>query len=380
MKPVSECFKISFFVLIVAGVWYPPSLENSRYVRLVNIYRVLAMITICIGMLSIQFVYFFTVVGVDLDKTIDATALFTFVGHLFKALTVIKNRKRINELFKTIDDEEDKDELMQNMATKLSLVSKIYNGGAGLTAVMWNLIPFTKPTLTLPFYYPDLPSNSPWFVSWYTYQSIILIINGVAQTSADHVFGGLMAFAATQLKLLQHKLETIGRKETELDVTADQKEQDDYNKAVSCVRFHLKIIRVVDELTSIFGAAAFGQFVLAAPLLCLSAFILTTSSDRTEIMTRLLYFGCISGQLFFYCFCGNMIKTESDRVATAAYNCSWESTSVRTQKTLKLLILRGQKTMSVVAGNLFELSMVTFGALLKSSYSFFAVLNKKHDD
>nr|AJE25895.1 olfactory receptor OR53 [Planotortrix excessana] len=379
MQP-SDCFKISFFVLIVAGVWYSPSWEKSRYLHAVNIYRVFAMIMILIGMLSIQFVYFFTVVGVDLDKTIDATALFTFVGHLYKAITVIINRRRINKLLEIIDSEEDKDDLMQSMAEKISFVSKIYNGGAGLTAVMWNLIPFTKPTLTLPFYYPDLPSDSPWFVRWYAYQTVILIINGVAQTSADHVFGGLMAFAATQLKLLQYKLETIGsRKETE-ELDAAQREQDDYKEAVSCVRFHLKIIGVVDELTSIFGAAAFGQFLLAAPLLCLSAFILTTSSDPTEIITRLLYFGCISGQLFFYCFCGNMIKIQSDLVATAAYNCSWETTSVRTQKTLKLLILRGQKTLSVVAGNLFELSLVTFGALLKSSYSFFAVLNKKHND
>nr|AZO93095.1 putative odorant receptor OR53a [Cydia pomonella] len=467
---LTQCFKVSYFWLILGGVWYPRSLDNSRMLYAVNFYRVFATIFINVGMLAIQFIYFFTVVGKDLDKTVDATALFTFVGYLYKAITVIKNRQRINKLLDIIDNETDKDDLLRNMAANINFVSFFYNGWACLTAIMWNLIPFTKATLTLPFYYPDLTPSSPWFVTWYIYQATILIINGVAQTSADHLFGGLMAFAATQLKLLQHKLEAIGTKtdstmeideainstarkrvlfaktrnnplfenklkrdqtekneatignkiyyqkevdelkflckrcdlsniysynafvaRAEEELTANpkicthlaskaQRQQEDYEETVSCVEYHLKIIWFVDELTDIFGGAAFGQFLLAAPLICLSMFIIMTSSDVTEIVTRILYFGCLSGQLFIYCFCGNLIKTQSDLVATAAYKSHWTSTSVRTQKALHLLIIRGQKTMSVVAGNLFELSLVTFGALLKSSYSFFAVLSKQRDE
>ncbi|XP_061729950.1 odorant receptor 49b-like isoform X2 [Cydia pomonella] len=397
---LTQCFKVSYFWLILGGVWYPRSLDNSRMLYAVNFYRVFATIFINVGMLAIQFIYFFTVVGKDLDKTVDATALFTFVGYLYKAITVIKNRQRINKLLDIIDNETDKDDLLRNMAANINFVSFFYNGWACLTAIMWNLIPFTKASLTLPFYYPDLTPSSPWFVTWYIYQATILIINGVAQTSADHLFGGLMAFAATQLKLLQHKLEAIGTKTDstmEIDARAEeeltanpkicthlaskaQRQQEDYEETVSCVEYHLKIIWFVDELTDIFGGAAFGQFLLAAPLICLSMFIIMTSSDVTEIVTRILYFGCLSGQLFIYCFCGNLIKTQSDLVATAAYKSHWTSTSVRTQKALHLLIIRGQKTMSVVAGNLFELSLVTFGALLKSSYSFFAVLSKQRDE
>ncbi|XP_063625730.1 odorant receptor coreceptor-like isoform X1 [Cydia splendana] len=467
---LTKCFKVSYFWLILGGVWYPRSLENTRMLYAVNIYRVFGTIFINVGMLAIQFIYFFTVVGKDLDKTVDATALFTFVGYLYKAITVIKNRRRINKLLDIIDNETDKDDLLRNMAVNINFISYFYNGWACLTAIMWNLIPFTKATLTLPFYYPDLPPSSQWFVIWYIYQATILIINGVAQTSADHLFGGLMAFAATQLKLLQYKLEAIGTKtdstmeideainstvqkhvsfaktknnppfeykrkrnqvdknkttignkiyyekevveqqflskrcdlfniypynasvaRAEKELTANpmirtqlpnkaQREQEDYEETISCVEYHLKIIWFVEELTDIFGGAAFGQFVLAAPLICLSMFIIMTSSDVTEIVTRILYFGCLSGQLFIYCFCGNLIKTQSDLVATAAYNSHWTSTSVRTQKALHLLVIRGQKTISVVAGNLFELSLVTFGALLKSSYSFFAVLRKQHDE
>ncbi|XP_063625747.1 odorant receptor 49b-like isoform X3 [Cydia splendana] len=377
---LTKCFKVSYFWLILGGVWYPRSLENTRMLYAVNIYRVFGTIFINVGMLAIQFIYFFTVVGKDLDKTVDATALFTFVGYLYKAITVIKNRRRINKLLDIIDNETDKDDLLRNMAVNINFISYFYNGWACLTAIMWNLIPFTKATLTLPFYYPDLPPSSQWFVIWYIYQATILIINGVAQTSADHLFGGLMAFAATQLKLLQYKLEAIGTKtDSTMEIDA-QREQEDYEETISCVEYHLKIIWFVEELTDIFGGAAFGQFVLAAPLICLSMFIIMTSSDVTEIVTRILYFGCLSGQLFIYCFCGNLIKTQSDLVATAAYNSHWTSTSVRTQKALHLLVIRGQKTISVVAGNLFELSLVTFGALLKSSYSFFAVLRKQHDE
>nr|QFQ50749.1 odorant receptor 9 [Grapholita molesta] len=377
---LTQCFNVSYFWLILGGVWYPRSMENTRMLLAVNVYRVFATIFINIGMLAIQFIYFFTVVGKDLDKTVDATALFTFVGYLYKAMTVIINRHRINKLLDIIDNETDKNDLLRDMAANISFISYFYNGWACLTAVMWNLIPFTKATLTLPFYYPDLPPSSPWFVRWYVYETTILIINGVAQTSADHLFGGLMAFAATQLKLLQHKLEAIGAKtDSTMEIDA-QEEQKDYEETVSCVEYHLKIIWFVNELTDIFGGAAFCQFLLAAPLICLSMFIIMTSSDVTEIVTRILYFGCLSGQLFIYCFCGNLIKTQSDLVATAAYNCHWTSTSVRTQKALHLLVIRGQKTISVVAGNLFELSLVTFGALLKSSYSLFAVLSKQRDE
>ncbi|XP_073949611.1 odorant receptor 43a-like isoform X2 [Choristoneura fumiferana] len=378
MKQISECLRIAFLVLIIAGIWYPASWENSRYLYLINIYRVLAMTIILIGTLTIQSLYFCTVFGVDLEKTIDAVSLFIFYTLLVKAISIIKRKGRINKLLEIIDEEEDIDDLMKGTAAKIKLMCEVYIGGCLVTAILWTLIPFTQPSLYLPFFYPDVPPDSPSFVRWYVYEAVILVIDGVSQPGFDCLFGGLMAFAATQFKLLQYKLDTIGRDETD-EIDAAQKEQNDYNKAVSCVKFHVKIIRVVDELTSIFGAGAFSQFAVAGPLLCLSVFIIITSTDPIEMLTRVLYLCTLTGQLFFYCFCGELIKTQSDRVATAAYLSSWETTSLRTQKALKLLMLRAQKTESVVAGNLFELSLITFGTILKSSYSFFAVLNEQRN-
>ncbi|KAI8422601.1 hypothetical protein MSG28_006388 [Choristoneura fumiferana] len=322
MKQISECLRIAFLVLIIAGIWYPASWENSRYLYLINIYRVLAMTIILIGTLTIQSLYFCTVFGVDLEKTIDAVSLFIFYTLLVKAISIIKRKGRINKLLEIIDEEEDIDDLMKGTAAKIKLMCEVYIGGCLVTAILWTLIPFTQPSLYLPFFYPDVPPDSPSFVRWYVYEAVILVIDGVSQPGFDCLFGGLMAFAATQFKLLQYKLDTIGRDETD-EIDAAQKEQNDYNKAVSCVKFH--------------------------------------STDPIEMLTRVLYLCTLTGQLFFYCFCGELIKTQSDRVATAAYLSSWETTSLRTQKALKLLMLRAQKTESVVAGNLFELSLITFG-------------------
>nr|QLI62051.1 odorant receptor 8 [Streltzoviella insularis] len=370
------CFRIHFTILGIAGIWMPRSFENNVRLKFYySVYRIFFLTLFLVGIVYTQFRFFILVIG-DIEKTVDSSVLFfTILPHIIKIYTLISCRERIIRLLDIIERIPDKNNILQMFSKNVALISSAYFCTCIGTAILWCVYPFMKPVLTLPFYYPYISQESFLFPVLYVYQTFGIIISALTIASEDFLAGGLMALAAAQLELLCCDLSTIGENKENINGNIDQY----YEKIVTCIKFHAKIISFVKELSTIYGLSVFGQFLFSGILLCESAFIIITSDVFTESVTMFLYLLCLLGQLLLYCFCGNMIKTNSDKVAAAAYSSRWEMTSLPTQKALLFLIMRSQMTLTVTPGGIFDLSLVTFSAVLKSSYSFLAVLNQKHN-
>ncbi|XP_030763199.1 odorant receptor 67a-like [Sitophilus oryzae] len=76
------------------------------------------------------------------------------------------------------------------------------------------------------------------------------------------------------------------------------------------------------------------------------------------------------------CLFSTKLTKKSENISTAAYTSDWLNGSTSFKKMLVLIILRSQKPMRFYAANFFELSLTTFVAILKASYSYFALMNK----
>lgn len=77
---------------------------------------------------------------------------------------------------------------------------------------------------------------------------------------------------------------------------------------------------------------------------------------------------CFAGELFLFCFIGNLVLDECEHLQQTAYNCQWYDYSMNETKLIQLMILRAQKPIGLNAFNYFHCDNKTFSAVKKMVY------------
>uniref|UniRef100_A0A6P7FSF3 Odorant receptor 45a-like n=1 Tax=Diabrotica virgifera virgifera TaxID=50390 RepID=A0A6P7FSF3_DIAVI len=80
-------------------------------------------------------------------------------------------------------------------------------------------------------------------------------------------------------------------------------------------------------------------------------------------------------EIFTFCYFGHLLKTKSTDVEDACYMFNWDESSKPVQKMLLIMMIRAHKPLAVQAVFV-NFSMTTLTAILRTSYSYAAVLRR----
>ncbi|XP_037941795.1 odorant receptor 7a-like [Teleopsis dalmanni] len=122
------------------------------------------------------------------------------------------------------------------------------------------------------------------------------------------------------------------------------------------------------------------QFIITGFVLCLTGISLTTfASDAAQILFTVIYQIAILVEIFPCCWFVNVLMHESDYLTTAMYSCNWYTQNLKFRKTLIIFMQRSQKTNVILAGNLAPITLQTFLAIIRFSFSMFTLLNNMNE-
>ncbi|CAH0402626.1 unnamed protein product [Chilo suppressalis] len=94
--------------------------------------------------------------------------------------------------------------------------------------------------------------------------------------------------------------------------------------------------------------------------LCMLLYSATLKFD----MVTVEYLGAVALDIFVYCFYGNQIIIQADRVTTAAYQSAWATMGVRGRRLLLNVLLANRRAVAVRAGNMWQQHYAETGLLL----------------
>ncbi|CAD6245329.1 GSCOCT00013651001.3-RA-CDS [Cotesia congregata] len=144
----------------------------------------------------------------------------------------------------------------------------------------------------------------------------------------------------------------------------------------TCVIHHRRLIHNLNDCNSFLVFVMFGQILSSFLLICVGLFVLTTSlfeSRNIFVDVVMLTVGAI--HLFYWCIYGNQLMIESDKLWISIYESGWEDNLSRKSKQLILNgLTQGLTPMKMTAGAFFVFSLQTFLSVVKTSYSYFAIL------
>ncbi|XP_063925823.1 odorant receptor Or1-like [Zophobas morio] len=365
--------KINLFVLRTVGLW--PK-DNELYKPdFYTVYASLAAIVIIGGhnlfqLINILYVYndikaLTRIIFVATTNFLAATKMYFFV----------RNLKMVKQLFVRLNSEQFRPKTFE----QLKLVEPTLKGwktiyGVYVTIVcsivfMWSINPFLTGGVQqyeLPFdaWYPVQITVSPNYEILYAYQLVCIWPISMGNINLDSLIFAVMMYIRTQCDILCDDLRKLEDNEA-------------FNrKLISCIRHHKAILRFAQDSNNFFSVIALGQMATSTAVLALTMFQLTFVNPVSgEGLGHLLYITGITAQILLYCWFGNKVELKSSQIIYALYESKWFQQPPPVKKNFLILSIRCQRPIKLTAINLFTLSLDTFIKILRSAWSYFAVLS-----
>ncbi|XP_061727241.1 odorant receptor Or2-like isoform X3 [Cydia pomonella] len=143
-----------------------------------------------------------------------------------------------------------------------------------------------------------------------------------------------------------------------------------------CHKHHLSLIKYSKILNSLLSPVMFLYVVICSLMICASATLLT--KEGTTTMQRMWvaeYLAALIAQLFLYCWHSNEVYFMSESVDRGIYESEWWQCGVGLRRCVVLLGGQLRKTIIFEAGPFTNLTVATFVAILKGSYSYYTLLS-----
>ncbi|XP_045527666.1 odorant receptor 43a-like [Pieris brassicae] len=372
------------FILHYLGIWLPP----EEYKLLRNIYKFLVMFT-QFSFIFLEFIYIAVVWG-NIDKVSEASyLLFTQASVCYKTTVFMMNKNNLKKLIKfmevgifapqTIGHEK----ILAAQARKIRNLSAVFLTSAITTCTLWALMPLfdTAETRFFPFkiWMPINTEKSPHYEIGYLYQVISIYISALLFCAVDSSTLSMIMFGCAELEIIIDKIQKIR------DIPISRINESDCRKRLTennklfneCVRHHQCVVKFIELVEDTYHANIFFQLSGSVGIICIIGLrIVITEPSSVQFYSMLNYMLTILSQLFLYCWCGNELTSMSQNLREFLYLCPWYDQNIQFRRSLIIAMERMKRPIIFKAGRYIPLSRPTFISILRSSYSYFAVLNQ----
>ncbi|XP_043264941.1 odorant receptor 4-like [Colletes gigas] len=201
------------------------------------------------------------------------------------------------------------------------------------------------------------------FVITYVYQMTSITVGSFYNIAVDCLFGGLLIHVYCQFVILQNRLENVMKEGIE--------------SAKQCARHHNCIYKFASTVNREFKTIIFIQFLVSTSIMCIELYQLTQREMDTRYIVSVVYTSCALMQILYYCWYGNEVKLKSLEVTNMVMECNWTSLDNDDKKILLMIMKRAEKPVEFNSIYLVVLTLESFMALLKTSYSAYNLLQQK---
>ncbi|XP_050353586.1 putative odorant receptor 85e [Nymphalis io] len=161
----------------------------------------------------------------------------------------------------------------------------------------------------------------------------------------------------------------IGMK-TEFDIYSSEYDDATNDALKECARICQVINEYKDRFEKFVSPLLVLRVVQVTLYLCTLLYAATLKFD----MITVEYLGAVALDIYIYCYFGNQIILQADRVTTAAYQSAWPTMGMKTRRLLLNILLSNLNPVIVRAGRFLPMNLHTFVVIIKTSFSYYTLL------
>ncbi|XP_056637749.1 odorant receptor 85b-like [Diorhabda sublineata] len=299
---------------------------------------------------------------------------------IFKLINFIKQKNGMliieeqlrDSLLTDIDEEEEK--IFVEYVTGVKQLAKVYRSICAVAVGFFGLCPILDQgseeirKLPIPIWVP-FNTEDYYFYIWLAIL-FSLCISVWTNCTIDILTIMLFIIATAQFKILIKRFKNVvppGDKNIHEAIVSQS--------LTKCIVQFNKINSFINTLENIFSNGIFIQFLCSVLVICLTGFqMFVISFQKLEIILLFTYFNCMMCQVVMYCWYGHLLMESSDEITEACYSTFWYKCNAKIQKIFITVMERSKYPVKLKAGNFYTLNLATLMTILRSSYSYFAVI------
>ncbi|KAJ3663574.1 hypothetical protein Zmor_007823 [Zophobas morio] len=361
---------LNIVALKIIGLW--PQGDETYKKNFYTLYSATILVVFVCAHNFFQTVNIFLILD-DFDaftETIFVTL--SFIGAVVKAYSLIQNMDTLKGLFVTIRSEmfvpknQQQINLIQPGIKVWKTICIALNFMGGNCAVFWSTYPLLdKADYRLPFlaWYPFPTTVSPNYELTYLYQVVCIWFIVLYNANIDSLIAALNMIIGAQCDILCDNLRNLDGDNIE----------EDFQK---CVEHHKAILEFCKKGNYFYNWILLFQFFTSALSLGFSMFLLTrVAAFTSEFFSFITYSYAIIIEIFLYCWFGNEVEIKSSNIPYSIFQADWTD-ATKIHKKIVFFTMRTQRSIKLSALNLFFLSLETFKTILRTAWSYFAVLHQ----
>ncbi|XP_033231703.1 odorant receptor Or1-like [Belonocnema kinseyi] len=396
--------KVSLGIIRYMGTWPPQNEKVYRFVYMIYTVTFLAfMLGIYLFVQSINVVLSWG----NLSKIASGAPIFmTNAVHAYKFIIIVRYQKRIQELLNTVhgpmfnQHNLRHERIVSWYAWQGIFHHAAYQSFGTFAVICWGCIPIAafldgnNNRLPLDGWYPYDATKSPAFEITWSHQSVAIILGCIHNVAMDAFITGLMNVASCQFELLKWNIVAIGNDQNQdskftkklsksnnyfLQMNYDDQS---YAELRKCIQHNLAIFEFVAEIQDLFSTVISMQLFVNCLIICFTTFYISQLTEYlpAELAGNISYTCCMTYQIYIYCWNGNELYLQNQSFAQAIYMGKWWKQSERYKRSLHIVMLRTCRPLILTAGYFMTLSVSTFMAIIKMSYSMFTLLRSSTEN
>ncbi|XP_018406401.1 PREDICTED: odorant receptor 22c-like [Cyphomyrmex costatus] len=223
---------------------------------------------------------------------------------------------------------------------------------------------FTTHPMTCPIYHKIIDTRfSPINEIALILQNLAMLVVSTSTVGACSLAAVFAIHACGQLNVLYAWLHELVKTQMEGNDKAKQ-------KLAAIVEHHLRILSFISQVESIMHKAAFVELAGCTIVMCLLGYysiMAWETLDTAKITSYFIVYLSMGFNIFIFCYIGGIITEQCKLVGEMAYMTNWYNLHHTTARSLVLIIARSNNVIKITAGKLFQLSVATFGDVIKTS-------------
>nr|WQS23369.1 odorant receptor 25 [Diaphania glauculalis] len=360
-----DCFNIIMKYWKILGLH--PEKDIWPYYNYYSFFVTFTFIILYDSLLSLNFFY----LPRELDKIMeDMVFYFMVLSVVSKAFTLLFQKEKIMSILNTLESDvfQPDTEEGQNIIKEAKIFNLRYLKIEAAISATSHITHITTPLIVHFFFNQklELPVCTYSFLSndtidefvypLYFYQILGMHFQVLYNVNIDSFFVGVMVYVTAQLDILNNKYRHLTDnlpKGSDSDRSLNLK----LNEAVNHYR---EIAKFCDLIQNVFSKTLFVQFGVASLVICicLFRFTLPATADYYVFLSTYLFIMVI--QIMIPCWLGTRIIYKSCLLASAIYSSDWTPRSRRYTGSIRILVERLNKPLSIIAGKMFPVSLNTF--------------------
>ncbi|XP_053972581.1 odorant receptor 4-like isoform X1 [Hylaeus volcanicus] len=387
---IRYAFQLCLWILKPIGI-YP-----FIYSRANRLERMVSVVLISICCLVVQFVivpfgYYILFYEKDMNTRIKFLGPLAFcVTSFFKyGYLSLKGRAfercivHVERDWRLLRDQDHRAIMIRHVTMSRNLITLcaafMYTGGLSYHTIMPLLSKnVVNENVTIrPLTYPGYEAffdiqESPTYEIVYCMHCIYVLVIGNITMAAYSLTAVFTSHACGQIEIQTSRLEHLTNEKR-----SPRKYASYENHIAIVVRNHVKILRFTKDVEKAMQEILLMEVVMSTLLICLLEYYCMMeweTSDSIAILTYVILLTSFIFSIAIYCYVGELLLGQGDKIATASYKIDWYNLSGRTARGIVLVLAVSKYPPKLTAGKIFDLSLNTFGVVLKSSLVYLNML------